>query len=166
MNIDVLISQQGEFGNWDLSLNDEGDLTGTDSFDSALAYSIYGERRALASEVPTVQNRGVRSADSVGCLDLECRYTRCSGERHHEAGGGSSLPNERRQLHRGHHLAPCKSATRQWQDPYRLADLLLLSIENALRPLSTLSAVPSPDAWISRKHPPLERAASQPGRMN
>ena len=55
MTTDVLMTQTLNL--WDLSLDDQGDLTNGDFFDSSLLYSIYGERRATAAEVPDSRRR-------------------------------------------------------------------------------------------------------------
>lgn len=48
---------QNEFGSIDLQLNSSGDLSSINSFDTALFYSLFGEQRASASEVPTPSYR-------------------------------------------------------------------------------------------------------------
>lgn len=56
MTTDVLV-KQGESGYYDLSLNSDGDLDNGDFFDSSILYSLFGERRATASEVPIAERR-------------------------------------------------------------------------------------------------------------
>ncbi len=56
MTTDILMTAD-EFNVYDFSLNSEGDITNGDFFDSSMLYSIYGERRALASEVPASHRR-------------------------------------------------------------------------------------------------------------
>lgn len=48
---------QNQFGLIDLQLNTDGDLSTVNSFDTALFYSLFGEKRASASEVPTPNYR-------------------------------------------------------------------------------------------------------------
>lgn len=55
MTTDVLMTQTDQL--FDMSLDAEGDLTNGDFFDSSLQYSLLGERRASASEMPTSQYR-------------------------------------------------------------------------------------------------------------
>lgn len=47
---DIVVRQSNNI--WDLVLDEKGDLANDDFFDSSLIYSILGERRASASEVP------------------------------------------------------------------------------------------------------------------
>ena len=56
MTTDVLVTQNIS-GYYDLSLNDDGDLANGDFFDSSIIYSIFGERRASASEVAIAERR-------------------------------------------------------------------------------------------------------------
>lgn len=56
MTTDILMTAD-ENNIYDFSLNSEGDITNGDFFDSSMLYSIFGERRALASEVPQSQRR-------------------------------------------------------------------------------------------------------------
>lgn len=48
---------QDEFGLIDLQLNSDGDISSVNNFDTALYYSLFGEKRAAASEVPTPNYR-------------------------------------------------------------------------------------------------------------
>lgn len=57
MTTDILMTSD-ENGVYDISLTSEGDIANGDFFDTSLLYSIYGERRALSSEVPTSSRRG------------------------------------------------------------------------------------------------------------
>ena len=56
MTTDVRIIQSSS-SLWDLTLDSSGDLDSGDFFDSSLAYSLLGERRASPSEVPTSSRR-------------------------------------------------------------------------------------------------------------
>ena len=56
MTTDVLVTQEIS-GYYDLSLNEQGDLANGDFFDSSILYSIFGERRASASEVAIAERR-------------------------------------------------------------------------------------------------------------
>lgn len=54
--IDIALSQN-EFGIWDISLDENGDLKGTNSFDTAILMTLYCERRADESEIADVSQR-------------------------------------------------------------------------------------------------------------
>ena len=56
MTTDILFKQD-ETGNYDLELDDDGDFVFGDFFDTSILYSIFGERRALTSEVPVSSRR-------------------------------------------------------------------------------------------------------------
>ncbi len=56
MTTDIRI-EQSPGGAFDFIIDENGDLGNGDFFDSSLIYSLYGERRASASEVPTSENR-------------------------------------------------------------------------------------------------------------
>lgn len=56
MTTDILMIAD-ENGIYDFTLDENGDITNGDFFDTSLQYSILGERRALASEVPQVSRR-------------------------------------------------------------------------------------------------------------
>lgn len=56
MTTDVLIVADSN-NEYDLVIDDNGDFSSGDFFDSSLLYSIFGERRALASEVPKTSRR-------------------------------------------------------------------------------------------------------------
>ncbi len=51
MTTDVAVTLN-ENGIYDWTIDENGDFTNGDFFDSSLLYSIYGERRALSSEMP------------------------------------------------------------------------------------------------------------------
>lgn len=57
MTTDVLMCKEAGASIYTLSINDEGDLTSGDFFDSSLLYSIFGEKRASASEVVVSEQR-------------------------------------------------------------------------------------------------------------
>lgn len=54
--IDIALDKN-EDGIFDISFADDGDLTTTEGFDTALKMSIFCERRADASEIPTARLR-------------------------------------------------------------------------------------------------------------
>lgn len=54
--IDIALAVN-EFGIFDIALDADGDLQGTDSFNTALLMSLYCERRAGASEIADVSQR-------------------------------------------------------------------------------------------------------------
>ena len=56
MTTDVLVKADTN-GIYDIELTADGDIANGDFFDSSLIYSILGERRALASEVPASHRR-------------------------------------------------------------------------------------------------------------
>lgn len=56
MTTDVLVKQTNG-GYYDLSIDSSGDLANGDFFDSSILYSLFGERRASASEVPIAERR-------------------------------------------------------------------------------------------------------------
>ncbi len=56
MTTDVLFKQD-ETGNYDLVIDENGDFTLIDAFDTSLLYSIFGEKRALPAEVPVSSRR-------------------------------------------------------------------------------------------------------------
>lgn len=56
MTTDILMTADTA-GEYDFSINAEGDITNGDFFDSSMQYSILGERRALASEVQASHRR-------------------------------------------------------------------------------------------------------------
>lgn len=55
MTTDVVVEQTGNI--WDIPLTPEGDFENGDFFDTSLVYSLLGERRASASEIPISENR-------------------------------------------------------------------------------------------------------------
>lgn len=55
--IDVKLAQDDE-GIWDITLDEDGDLTKDDGFGTTIALSIFGHRRATEGEVPTPEYRG------------------------------------------------------------------------------------------------------------
>jgi phage gp46-like protein len=55
MTVDVKLTKTGNI--YDLTLNDEGDFTNGDFLDTSLQYSLLGERRASAAEVPQNSRR-------------------------------------------------------------------------------------------------------------
>lgn len=55
MTIDVTMNKAENY--YDLSLDANGDISHNESFDSSLLYSLLGERRADASEVPISEYR-------------------------------------------------------------------------------------------------------------
>lgn len=55
MTTDVLMTETNTL--FDLTLDENGDLTNGDFFDSSLQYSLLGERRASSSEVPDSRRR-------------------------------------------------------------------------------------------------------------
>jgi phage gp46-like protein len=57
MTTDILMTPDTN-GDYDISLDESGDIANGDFFDTSLLYSIFGERRALSSEVPTSSRRG------------------------------------------------------------------------------------------------------------
>ena len=56
MTTDILFTTDAA-GDLDITLDENGDITNGDFFDTSLQYSIYGERRASASEVPSSRRR-------------------------------------------------------------------------------------------------------------
>ena len=55
MSIDALLNNDA--GYYDFSLDDDGDIKTVDFFDTAILYSLFGERRASADEVVDAQRR-------------------------------------------------------------------------------------------------------------
>ena len=55
MSIDALLNNDA--GYYDFSLVDDGDIKTVDFFDTAILYSLFGERRASADEVVDAQRR-------------------------------------------------------------------------------------------------------------
>ncbi len=55
MTTDVKLTKTGNI--YDLTIDENGDLENGDFFDSSLLYSLLGERRASASEVPNSELR-------------------------------------------------------------------------------------------------------------
>lgn len=57
MTTDVVIAVNNETCVYDMFIDQNGDFANGDFFDTSLLYSLLGERRASASEVPVSQNR-------------------------------------------------------------------------------------------------------------
>lgn len=57
MTTDVLITCEDQ-DIYDMSIDENGDFTNGDFFDTSLLYSLFGERRASESEVPRSEKRG------------------------------------------------------------------------------------------------------------
>lgn len=56
MPIDALLQQDSQ-GRYNIVLDENGDIKNGDFFDTSLIISIYGERRALANEMPVAELR-------------------------------------------------------------------------------------------------------------
>lgn len=56
MSTDILFTQD-QHGDYDISFDENGDITNGDFFDTSLLYSLLGERRASAAEVPAAASR-------------------------------------------------------------------------------------------------------------
>lgn len=55
--LDAVLIKSAETGLYDFQLDENGDILTADAFDTALLYSIYGERRASSDEVVDAQLR-------------------------------------------------------------------------------------------------------------
>jgi len=56
MTVDLIMTKD-DVGIYDFSLDENGDLAAEDFFDTSLLGSIFGERRALPSEMPNARDR-------------------------------------------------------------------------------------------------------------
>lgn len=57
MTVDAILTRDTASGLFDISIDANGDIASADFFDTAILYSLFGERRASASEVVEPQFR-------------------------------------------------------------------------------------------------------------